>query len=441
MFGIDSTAVLWILIAILVMLSAFFSGTETAFSSLNKVRLTNLANAGDKRAARAVKISENFDRALSAILIGNNIVNIASASIGTILFTQMLGPAGAGVSTLVMTLIVLTFGEILPKSIAKENAEKMALAVSGILHALMVVLTPLIMLFVGLKKLVSKLYHSDQKEPSVTEQELKFIIDEIQQEGVLEEQESELVQSALDFDDITVGEILTPRVDVISISVEDDVEKVKSLFVSEPYSRLVVYEESVDDIVGILHEKDFFKSYVKHPESLDIRSLMQPTIFVPPTKKISTLLKELQKLKSHIAVVTDQYGGTLGIVTLEDILEELVGEIWDENDEVVHDIVPMGENTFQVNPDMNISDLFEELMLPEPECSSSSVGGWVLDTLEKIPKQGDSFEYETLRVTVSTVEEQRITQLIVTKLPAQQEEAPQDEKGLNKRLPKGRLEE
>ncbi len=273
-------------------------------------------------------------------------------------------------------------------------------------------------MLVGLKKLVTRWFHNDRKDPSVTEEELKYIIEEIEDEGVLEEQESELVQSALDFDEITVGEILTPRVDVVALNIDDSPDKILSVFQNDNHSRLPVYEKSIDSIIGILNARTFYNAYLKnnHP---DIRTLIQDTVFVPPTKKISVLLKELQHEKLQLAVVVDQYGGTIGIITVEDILEELVGEIWDENEDAVEDILPIGENQFEVNGDMNVYDMLEELELDYPQfkSSSNSVSGWAFEMFEHIPEIGESFTYENLAVTVKELEEQRITKLLVTVSP------------------------
>lgn len=413
-------AILYILVILLIALSAFFSATETAFSSVNRIRLKNYAGEGNKRAAKTLKIAEDFDRALSAILIGNNIVNIASASIGTLIFSNLMGdgPAAVTASTVVMTVVVLIFGEVLPKSMAKENAEQFSLSVTPVLSAIIFILTPFTAMLVGLKKVVTRWFRNDRKNPSVTEEELKYIIEEIEDEGVLEEQESELVQSALDFDEITVGEILTPRVDVVALNIDDSPEKILSVFQNDNHSRLPVYEKSIDSIIGILNARTFYNAYLKN-QHLDIRTLIQDTVFVPPTKKISVLLKELQREKLQLAVVVDQYGGTIGIITVEDILEELVGEIWDENEDAVEDMLPIGENQFEVNGDMNVYDMLEELELDYPQfkSSSNSVSGWAFETFEHIPEIGESFTYEDLTVTVKELEEQRITKLVVTVSP------------------------
>ena len=413
----------YILLVVLIALSAFFSASETAFSSVNKIRLKNYASDGNRKAERALKIAEDFDRMLSAILIGNNIVNIASASIGTVIFTKLFGVAGAAISTVVMTVVVLIFGEILPKSYAKENSEKVTMSFAAPLNAVMVVLTPLVWIFTKLQSLV-KSKKGEEDAPSVTQEELKFIIEEIEDEGVLQESESELLQSALEFQEVTVDEILTPRVDLVAADVNDSVEEIKALFMEHRYSRIPIYEKTVDSIIGVLWERDFFRELI-NGNDVDIRSLTRKTIFVPEKQLISSLMRELQMSKIHMAVVTDSYGGTVGIVTLEDIVEELVGEIWDEKDEVVETVVKVDENEYIVDADLNIFDMLEELEIEikdfEPE--SNTVGGWVLEEMKKIPEQGESFEYEMLTVTIEEVGEKRVEKIRVkVTLPEPEEE-------------------
>lgn len=408
------SAFTYVLVVILIGLSAFFSGTETAFATVNKIRMKNLAADGNKKAAKVLKISDDYDRALSAILIGNNIVNIASASIGTVIFTSWFGAAnGPLISTLAMTVIVLIFGEVLPKSLAKENAESFSLAVVNVLDILMKVFSPLVFFFIKLKELISR--SDGEQQPTVTEQELKYIIEESENEGVLEEQESQLVQSALDFDETTVSEVLTPRVDVVAIELGEEIEKIKDLFFEEGYSRLPVYNGTIDTIVGVIHSKDFFRAYVENKQQIDLNQILQKTIYVPPKKRISELLKELQKLKSHMAVVTDQYGGTIGVITLEDIIEELVGDIWDESDEEEVDIVPLSERCYEVSGDVNIEDFFEKIGFEYRESDFEDIAytfaGWALEVFERIPDVGDHFEYHNLYVTVLEVEDQRIKKL------------------------------
>ncbi len=409
----EVSPILYVLLIVCVGLSAFFSGSETAFATVNKIRMKNLASEGNKKASKVIKIAEDYDRTLSAILIGNNIVNIASASIGTVIFTQFLGTTnGPWVSTLAMTIIVLIFGEITPKSLAKENAEKFTLAVVNVLDMMIKVLSPLVFIFVKLKNLFGG--NNDNSQPTVTEQELKYLIEESESEGVLEEQESELVKSALDFDETTVDEVLTPRVDVIAIDINEDPEKIKELFFEEGYSRLPVYSGNIDTILGVIHNKDFFRAYLED-KNINLNDIIQKTVYVPPKKRISELMQELQKLKSHMAIVTDQYGGTIGVITLEDIIEQLVGDIWDESDEEEIDITKVSDDKYQVSADMNVEDFFDEIDFEyrdsDLEEIPSTFAGWALETFERIPEHGDSFDYKNLTITVLEVFDQRIIKL------------------------------
>lgn len=416
-----------LVLVVLVLLSAFFSASETAISTVNRIRMRNYADEGNKKAQKVIHMADNYDKTLSTILVGNNIVNIAFASLSTMLFTNLFGVSGVGIATLVSTVVVLIFGEILPKSMAKEFSDSFALTVAYPLYWIMLVLTPVVYIFIGIKKGVMRVFKPQKKQVSVTEQELKYIIEEIEDEGVLEKQESELVRSALDFDEITAEEILTPRVDVVSVEAGASIETIKNLFVEEHYSRIPVYEDSIDNIIGVLYSKDFFTAYIKGGE-FAVREMLQSVIFIPPKKKISELFSELQKSKSHLAVVTDQYGGNMGIVTLEDILEELVGEIWDEYDEDERDFVPLDENTFEISGDLRVSDLVEELKIEGLiiETGSNSAGGWALESFGHIPAEGESFINGILKVTVKEVFENRIIRLIVQILPPQQK-APDEE--------------
>ncbi len=401
-----------IIIIVLILLSAFFSASEMAFSSVNRIRLRNFSNQGDKRADVALKIVNDFDKALTAILIGNNIVNIASTSIATIVFTQKFGTASVGISTLVMTFVVLVFGEILPKSLAKENAESFTLAIAKIMSVLIFVLTPIINLFIALKKGVSKLFGKNSiNNPSVTEEELKYIIEEIEDEGVLEEQESDLVRSALEFDEIAINEILIPRVNITGIEISEDTEKIKEIFLAERYSRLPVFDKTIDNIIGIIHQKDFFELYLKGEK--EIKQIVQDAFYISEHKKISEVLSAMQRTKTHMAIVLDQYGGTAGLVTLEDIIEELVGEIYDENDEEENDFEVIGESSYEISGGLSISDLQEYLELDEDiiETECNSVGGWVMELMEHIPEKGEKVEWGIFAITVLDVEEQRIRRL------------------------------
>ena len=361
-----------ILIIIAMIFSALFSSCETAFSSVNKIRLKNYAAQGDKRAEKALKIANSFEDALTTVLVGNNIVNITMASVSTVLFTTLFGSGAVGISTAVTTVLVLIFGEILPKSYAKENAERLSLFFAGPLSFLIILFKPIIFIF---NKLASILKNG-KVEPSVTEDELKYIIEEIEEQGVLEEQEGDLVRSALDFDEITVNEILIPRVKVIGVEKNASIDEIKSLFIDEMYSRLPVYDKSLDNIIGMITNKRFFKMLAQGGN--DITEIIQDVAHFSDLKLISEALRDMQRSKTHLAVVLDQYGGTKGIVTLEDIIEELVGEIYDENDEVIPSIVKISENEYEVSGDLSISDMLDQLGLDEDmiESTYTSVGGW-----------------------------------------------------------------
>ncbi len=406
-----------ILIVVLIAMSSFFSASETAYSSLNRIRLKHEAENGDARAKRAIDISDNFDAALTTILIGNNIVNIASTAIATVLFTRWFPASGAAVSTVVMTITVLIFGEVMPKSFAKENSEKFALSVSGILCTLMTIFKPAVWFFRMLKKFASKMGKTVDEQPSVTEEELKYIIETIETEGVLEEQERDLVQSALDFDDISVKEILVPRVDMFAVDIKEDIDVILKQVMEEHYSRVPVYEKSIDNIIGILSIRDLMEARLKG-EEINIKEMLNQAVFIHRSMKVSAALNVLKKNKQHMAVVTDDYGGTKGIVTMEDILEELVGDIWDESDEVIDEFRQITENSFEVSGDMNVYEMFEEIDFEPKEFSNNytTVGGWVLDVIEHIPELNESFEFENIRVTVWEVEDQRIKKLLVEKL-------------------------
>lgn len=414
--------IMYILLVILICLSAFFSASETAFSTVNKIRLRNRAENGNHRAKAALDIAEHYDQALSTILIGNNVVNIGSSSIATVLAVDLFGPSGAAISTAVMTVLILIFGEVIPKSLAKENSESFSLAVAGIMHVLMVITYPLVLLFILLKNLAKKISSSPgDGSPSVTEEELKYIVESIEEEGVLEEQESELVQHALEFDEKTAQYVLTPRVDMLSIDINDDLETNREIILRERYSRIPVYEDNVDDIIGILHTRDFLKAMVEN-RPLDIRSMLQPAFFIYKTKKLSSLLNDFRRKKMHIALVTDDYGGILGMVTMEDLLEQLVGDIWDEDEEVEQELVALPDGSYEVQGDLNTLDLFDQIDFDARQFDSeyNSVSGWALEMLEHIPEVGESFTYRNLKVTVTEMDDQRITKLHVEFLPVEE---------------------
>lgn len=406
-----SHAVTLIVILILVALSAFFSAAETSFTSVNRIRLKSRADEGSKPAARTLSILNRYDKVLTTILIGNNIVNILTSSLATVMCIELFGPEnGSLISTAAVTVIVLIFGEILPKTIAKANAETFSCAVSIPIQFLMTVITPLSAFFLLLQRGANRLF-AKNREVSVTEQELIQIIDEIEDEGVLERQESDLVRSALAFDETVVSEIITPRVNVTAVEINTGIEDVKELFLSEAYSRLPIYEKTIDHIVGVITQKDFFERLVRGG-NFYIRDIMQDTMHLPGLMRLSEALRQMQKKKIHLAVVVDQYGGTEGIVTLEDILEELVGEIWDENDEVTAPVKFLSETVFETSGEISRSDFnryFEARGLDfRIEADSNTVGGWLFEKFGRIPKEGDTIKTNGFLITIKTLDDLRI---------------------------------
>ena len=411
------------LVVLMMVFSALFSGTETAYSSVNKLRLKNYESQGNKKATKALKLANRFDEVLTAVLIGNNIVNIAASSVSTLIFVSIFGSKGAGISTIVITVLVLVFCEVLPKSYAKKNAEKISLAFAPPLWALVIILKPFVWLLNKLSSLVSK----GSEAPTVTEDELKYMIDEIEEEGVIEEQESELVKSALEFDEISVEEILIPRVKMIGVDVSSTLDEIKGTFTSEMYSRLPVYEKSLDNIIGIITNKAFFKMLIEGGN--DIRSIIQEVPHIADTKLISEAMRSMQRSKVHLAIVTDQYGGTKGMITLEDIIEELVGEIYDEDDEIITNIVKLDDNKYECAGDVNIGDLLETLDLDEDLITTeySTIGGWMTDILEHIPEAGESTESGVFRLTAAEVSEQNVEKVIIEILPTDDTEDSEDD--------------
>ncbi len=381
---------------VLVTMSAYFSATETAFSSFNRIRLKNMAEEGDKRAQLVMSLSARYDRLLSTILVGNNIVNILLASLSTVFFVGLYGSGtGTTLATIVSTVVVLIFGEISPKSLAKDHAESFALATAPILRGIVVLLYPINWVFSLWKRLLSRIFKSGS-EAVVTEQELLTIVDEAEQGGSINEQESELIRRVIDFNDREAVDILIPRVDMTGIPADATTEEMAQLFAESGYSRLPVYEETMDHIVGVVHLKYYLCAKEENPTP---RQIMQPPVFVPPTMKIRLLLRLLQEQKSHIAIVSDEYGGTLGMVTMEDVLEELVGEIWDEHDDVVETIRPLGDGEYSVLCSAELDSLME-MFDTKTECEASTVSGWVMDALGRIPAEGDTFTADGLEAQV-----------------------------------------
>ena len=418
---------LWAALVILVGFSAFFSASETAFSSLNQIRLKSRAEDGDSSAARVLAMAEQYDKLLSTILIGNNIVNIAAASIGTILFTQMLGAErGATMSTIVLTIIVLIFGEVTPKSLAKEMPEKVATAVSPFLVLLMALMTPLTWLFTQWKKLLGHFVHSGEAD-TITEGELMTMVSEAENDGDLTDRESELIRSAIEFDDVEVEEILTPRVDVVAVEDDIPLEELAQTFAESGYSRLPVYHGTIDNIIGVVHEKDFYIARLKKATKID--DLVVPTLYTTGSTQISQLLRTLREQHHHLAVVVDEYGGTEGIITLEDILEELVGEIWDEHDEVTEDFRKQSDGSWLVSGSASVDDLYEELDLPEEEdIDSNTVNGLVQEKTCHLPKVGDRFTLGEYDGVVTRTAKRRVTEVRLTPAAPAEDAEKDDEK-------------
>ena len=394
---------------VLVLFSSFFSGAETAFSSINKVKLKAMMTDGkkNKKIERALKLADDYDVVLSTVLIGNNIVNIACTSLATLFFTGLLGDnsdLGATVSTVVMTVVVLIFGEVTPKTYAKEKTEKVVIVIAPIVKFFIIIFTPLNVFFRAWKRLMNRVFHTG-KADTVTEEELKTYVDEAHTGGEIDENESELIRSSIEFDDIDVGDILVPRVDVEAIDKYASFKEIEKVFYSTNFSRLPVYIDDIDNIVGVIHQRDFEQAKKKNLKSL--RTVIKPVPAVSPDTKISKLLRIFQKNKTHLAIVVDEFGGTEGIVTLEDILEELVGEIWDEHDEVQIDIEKLSDSEYIVQGGMSIDDFYDYFDIHEENNEVSTVNGWIMQNIDKIPQIDDTFDYGRLTATVISVDGKR----------------------------------
>ena len=406
-----STTTCIVIMAVCLTLSAYFSATETAFSSANTTRLRTLAEKGSGNAALALKLLEQYDRLLSTILIGNNIVNIATASIGTVLFVRHYGDAGATISTVVVTVVVLIFGEISPKSIAKDCAEKCAMLSAPILRVLIWVLMPLNLLFSLWKKLLAKVFRLNT-DSKMSQEELLMLVDEVQQDGSIDRDEGELLKNAIGFSEQEAQDILIHRVDMAALPVTASKEEVAALFTQTKYSRLLIYQDSIDHILGTVHQKDFYVGCGVTDQPLS--DIISPPVFALENEPIRALLKNLQQAKTHVAVVVDEYGGTCGIVTMEDILEELVGEIWDEHDEEEVFLRKIAPDTWLVDAGMDFDD-FAEFFQLKTDSEMVSVSGWVMEQFGRVPEAGDSFVFENLTVRVTRVENHRIEEIQVTR--------------------------
>lgn len=411
-----------LVIILCILLSAFFSASETSYNTLNRVRIKNMANDGNKRAALTLRNAENYDNLLSTILIGNNVVNILASSVATVFFTYLLGTNGVSISTAVMTIVVLIFGEITPKWLAKEFADSYAMAVAPVLHGLITLFTPLNWLFSLWKALLSHAFkHPD--EAKMTQDDLMTIVDEAQSDGGIDERNGDLIRSAIEFNDLDAGDILTPRVDVVAISQDASLDEITDLFLHNGFSRIPVYEETIDNIIGMIHEKDFFRGL--HTGMTSISGIIKKIIYVGTGISVSDLLHELQQSQTHMAVVVDEFGGTEGIVTIEDIVEELVGEIWDEHDQAIQYFRKVGNQRYAVNCSADLDDFFTYFRIPldAEDFDYMTVSGWIMEQLGKIPAVGDSFVYGDNIITVTKTSVRHAVQIVVqNRRPLQKKE-------------------
>ena len=417
----------YLVIFVMICLSAYFSASEISFNSANRMRLRRAAEEGSKSAKMAYDIAENFTLSLSTILVGNNLANIVVSTCSTLIIMDLFAPEMAGVAsavaTVAVTVVILIFGEIVPKVLAKQNADAVARFVALPTRILTVLVSPIVLIVMGLLFLLRKMWGKDRDEsaPTLTEEELSSVIDTIEEEGVIDEDQGELLQSALEFHDITVEEIMTPRINVTAFDInDDDEESVRALLAdTAQYSRIPVYEDSIDNIIGVLSLNRYYKAAMDEAKP-DVRALLMKACKLHKTLKLPAALARMREEKIHLAVVIDEFGGTLGIVTMEDILEELVGDIWDDTDVIVMECAPTGENTWDVSGEMNIEDCFEEIEFHMPKdftCEYTTMGGWATEMLEAEPHVGDSFTYENLFVIVSEMDEERVTKLTVLVRP------------------------
>lgn len=408
-------------IFVMICLSAYFSASEIAFNSSNKMRLRRCADCGSKTAKIAYGITEKFTVALSAILIGNNLANIAVSTCTTLIVMNLFSDnvaLASTIATILVTVVILIFGEIIPKIVSKQHADTVVRWVAIPTRVLTIILCPIVFVVMMLLSLLRKIWGKDCKcdEPTVTEEELISIIDTVEEEGVIDEEQGELLQSMLDFGDVTIEKIMTPRIDVVAIDIDDDADNISAIISdSTQFSRIPVYEDSIDNIIGILSLTKYFKDSLNEEKS-DIRSLLLKPCKLHKTMKLPNALAKLRATKMHLAIVIDEFGGTLGVVTMEDILEQLVGDIWDDTDVIVNECVATGDNTYEVVAEMSIDDFFEEVDITKPAdfvCEYSTMGGWAIEMLEADPHVGDTFRYENIFVIVAAMDEERVTKLTV----------------------------
>lgn len=402
-----------IAVVVLLIFSALFSATETAFSCASKIRLKTMASDGDHRASAVLKILDDYDRFLTTVLIGNNIVNITAATVSTLLFSQIVGgQKGPTVSTIVLTVATLMFGEIAPKSVAKQCPERFSCAVVSLVKFFLVVLRPLSWLLSGWTWLVNHVVRIQEDESDISD-ELITMVDEAEREGDLEEHASDLISNAISFNDLDVKDVLTPRVDVVAVDMTTPIDQIERVFRENSFSRLPVYENSIDNIVGVIHEKDFYE--LRYHDRGPVRKIIKQVIYTSPNTAISVVMKQLQTSKLHMAVVLDEYGGTEGIITLEDIIEELVGEIWDEHDIVEDFYQKLDDHTWLVKGDAEIDDLIERFDVEEEdeEFDFITVSGWAIHELSHIPRINEQFDYKNLHVTITKADQRKVLEVRV----------------------------
>ena len=413
-----------LLIIVLIAFSALFSGSEIAFASSSEVKLRKAAEEGRRSSDKnAYHIKENYSDALITILIGNNLVNIASSAVATVIAISLMGDAGAGIATLIMTVLIIIFGEITPKILASRQPERFAAAIANPMKVLTVLTKPLVVIFSALMDALGHLWKKSAVDEAVTEDDLETMFETAEDEGVVDEDTADLLQSALDFDDVLAYEIITPRVDMEAIDIEDSPQEIVDQIMKTHFSRLPVYEDTPDTIIGIAHVNQCLRSLAAG-EAFDLRSLMMEAHFVHKTMPLDDVFETMQREGCHMVIVTDEYGGTMGILTMEDVLEQIVGEIWDEKDIIDEEFVELDPTHYEVDADMRLEDFFDELDLDEDELDddNATVGGWAIEMLGGYPEAGESFEFENVKVTVAETEGMRVTELLAELLPEEEEE-------------------
>lgn len=399
-----------LILGILLLLSAFFSATETAFSAFNGIRMKNYASKGSRRAAAVLRLVEHYDRLLSTLLIGNNIVNIAMASIAAVLFTRHFGAVGAAASAAVITVLVLIFGEITPKSIAKDIPEKFAMSAAPLVRFFCLLLLPATLFFTLWKRFIGRLFKI-KTETGITEEEILTMVREAEEEGGIDGEMGDLIRSAIEFDDVDAIDVCTPRIDIVGLEEGATNEEAVELFDNSGFSRLPVYRQSIDHVTGVINQKDFYRRVIHGGEPLE--SIVCAPLYIPSGTRISKLMRMFQQQNTHIAIIIDEYGGTVGLVTLEDVIEELIGEIWDEHDEVIHEIEELSPGVYKVLGNAHTDNFFETFGIHE-EAESNSVNGWLLSRIEHIPEPGETFDYKNLHIEVLDATDRKVEVLKVT---------------------------